>query len=159
MNKGSFVTCLAILAVAAAGCGRSSTPAAKPASNKTGHFHGDGHDHKTGDSLDESERAIELQAQRAKQDIDNVTAEAEAALRKTRQQTTTKVQAHARELQEYSAELAEEAKDRAEDVPAAVDNATARTKESPRSGLQSAQDRLRAAEERLSEDATESDRR
>jgi hypothetical protein len=160
MSRISFATLLAGLAIVAFGCGKTSPPEEKAASKpKTSHFGhdqaGHTHDHTAGqtadDSLDEVKHSIELQAQRAKKDIDDVTAQAEEALQKSQNSLTTKAKAHARDLNEYSAELAEEAKDRAEDVPEAVDNAASRIKQR----LKAAEQRLQEAQERLTEEESE----
>jgi hypothetical protein len=79
-------------------------------------------------TIQEEQRSIELQAQRAKRDIDQAkqaidaaTADAERALRDAATHATSAAKQHGQDLTEFSAELAEDAKDRAEDVPAAVD--------------------------------------
>ena len=96
------------------------------------------------DELDQAERTIELQAQRAKHDIDQATADAEKALEDARHNLSSTARQHtdqlkqhaadltgkakqkAAEMQELTAELAEDAKDRAEDIPDAVDQEVTR---------------------------------
>ena len=75
------------------------------------------------DPIDQDQRAIELNAQRAKQDIDAMKAEAEDVVRRSRQSLTAKATKHAAPISDAAAEIAEDAKDRAEDVPEAVDQA------------------------------------
>jgi hypothetical protein len=75
------------------------------------------------DPIAQDERAIELNAQRAKQDIDAMKAEAEDVVRRSRQSLTAKATKHAAAISDAAAEVAEDAKDRAEDVPEAVDQA------------------------------------
>jgi ribosome-associated translation inhibitor RaiA len=156
MNRVSLTTLLVGLGILALGCNRDSAPQKTATHFKASHKTSDRDPYNT--SIEQSERLIERQAQRAKQDIDDVTKEAENALRKTQETTSQTFQARARQMSERAAELAEEAKDRAEDAPQAANDAAVDGLER---NLQAIERRLHAKqpEEKISEDETEDDRR
>ena len=117
-----FVVGVAIFTV---GCGKSWSPS--HTGTAPAKVHSASHT-SASEQMDEAQRTIELQAQRAKHDIDQITVEAEQALHdasskatSTAKQAAAAAKQHAAQLQEFSSELAEDAKDRAEDVPEAVD--------------------------------------
>ncbi|HEV3136991.1 MAG TPA: hypothetical protein VGZ26_03790 [Pirellulales bacterium] len=109
MKRLSMPLMLLVLPIVLAGC--SKGPA---------HQQPDRADAKV-DPVEQDQRAIELNAQRAKQDIDAMKAEAEDAVRRTRQSLTAKASKATAAASDVAAEVAEDAKDRAEDVPDAVD--------------------------------------
>ncbi len=127
MKRISIGIAFAGVAALSVGCGKFSPQQESPAPRAATVRDRAVHDHSAqdrpthGPTIDQEERTIELQAQRAKRDIDDVTAEAESALERVKDKVATKAAQRARELSEASAELAEQAKDKAEDVPEAVD--------------------------------------
>ncbi len=124
MKKFSFVLLLVALAAMPAGCSRK-TPSAKTKGAKAAKNAASRVD-RNDEAIEEDELAIERHAEEAKRTIDAITAEAEDALKKTRENAKARANRHAQELSEFAAELAEEAKDRAEDIPEAIDRAIQR---------------------------------
>ncbi len=118
--KAISAVLMAGVALVAVGCGKSWTPghSASPAAASK---HKPAQHEAVATQVDDAERTIELQAQRAKHDIDQITSEAEQALHDAKGHAVTTAKQHAQDLSEFSAELVEDAKDRAEDVPEAVD--------------------------------------
>jgi len=72
-------------------------------------------------AIEADEQAIQLNAERAKRDIDAISAEAAHALRKTRENQAAEAKKRVHEVSERAVELAEDAKDRAEDLPEELD--------------------------------------
>jgi ABC-type transporter Mla subunit MlaD len=119
MKRFAFAAMLS-LSVVGVGCNKISSHEKPEATSQHG---------KVPQSIEQAQRDIELQAQRAKHDIDAVTTAAEDALRNSQNslnQVKTKVKQSATDLSERAAELAEDAKDRAEDLPEAVDRQSER---------------------------------
>jgi hypothetical protein len=107
------------------------------------------------DPIEQDQRAIELNAKRAKQDIDAMKAEAEDALQRTRQSLTAKATKHAAAISDAAAEVAEDAKDQAEDVPDAVDQVLEERQSDLRSRIRQ---RLEAEARSIDQDAADSNR-
>ncbi|MBI3839465.1 MAG: hypothetical protein HY288_16215 [Planctomycetia bacterium] len=143
MKKLSISLTLIGFSIAPLGCSQSSP--GKPPAATAAHM----------DPIEQDERAIELNAQRAKQSIDEIKAEARDALRRTRQGLKTKATKHASELSELAAEMAEEAKDRAEDIPEALDRALEERQSDLRSRIRK---RLEAEEGAVDQEESDSSR-
>jgi hypothetical protein len=76
---------------------------------------------KTADTSNSVEHTLELHARRAKREIDQITDEAEDAVRKAEDRLHSEAGKREEEMSEFAAEVAEEAKDRAVDIPEVVD--------------------------------------
>jgi hypothetical protein len=109
MRKRSWLLLTLGLAAPLTGCGKS-----QPQEHAVPHV-------KTADRQNSVEQALEMHARRAKREIDDITDEAESAVRKAKAKTDAETRKRAEEMSEFAAEVAEEAKDRAVDIPEVVD--------------------------------------
>jgi hypothetical protein len=107
------------------------------------------------DPLERDEQAIEFTAEQAKKNIDAIKADAEDALRRTRQGVKSTVKQHSADLSELAAEAAENAKDRAEDLTDAVDQSVQDRASDLRARIRK---RLEAEQKAINEEEAESTR-
>jgi hypothetical protein len=111
MQKLSWMLLLLGLAPLSLGCNKSSAP-----EQTTSHG-------SAVEGIAQEERAIKL---RAKREIDEITEEAEAAVRKARARVKTAAEKKSADLSAFAVQIAEDAKDRAVDIPDMVDQALER---------------------------------
>jgi hypothetical protein len=111
MKKLSCVLVLSCLAAATGGCNK--TASTEPPTTRTSAV----------EQVKRDAKSIEEQTRR---DIDQLAAEAEAAIRKAGMNVKKQAGKHADDLSAFAAAMAEDAKDRALDIPEVVDRALER---------------------------------
>jgi hypothetical protein len=142
MRKRFWLMLTLGLAAPLSGCGKS-----QPQEHAVPHV-------KTADRQNSVEQALEMHARRAKREIDDITDEAESAVRKAKAKTDAETRKRTEEMSEFAAEVSEEAKDRAADIPEVVDRVLERHSKRWKQDLHKA---TQADDAQTDSDATDAD--